>query len=158
MFQDVPASNPFCPWIEELVRRGITTGCAPNLYCPSAFVSRGQMAPFLVKSMDFASEAGMQIAAFGQIRADGSIRNSSPSLVAVTHPATGIYCLEIDPVPTQVGKESTVASAHGENAGFAGALGGVGNEGGCPGGTVPIETRNTAGAAADLRFTFIVPR
>jgi hypothetical protein len=49
-FDDVPASNPFCPWIEELVRRGITTGCAPNLYCPSASVTRAQMAPFLVKT------------------------------------------------------------------------------------------------------------
>ena len=50
MFADVPASNPFCPWIEELVRRGITTGCATNLYCPSASVTRAQMAPFLVKT------------------------------------------------------------------------------------------------------------
>jgi hypothetical protein len=52
MFDDVPATNPFCPWIEELVRRGITTGCAPNLYCPSASVTRAQMAPFLVKATD----------------------------------------------------------------------------------------------------------
>ena len=26
MFTDVPASNPFCSWIEELARRGITAG------------------------------------------------------------------------------------------------------------------------------------
>ena len=50
MFDDVPASNPFCPWIEELVRRGITGGCAPNLYCPSASVTRAQMAPFIIKA------------------------------------------------------------------------------------------------------------
>lgn len=48
MFSDVPANNPFCRWIEELVRRGITTGCGPGTYCPTAPVTRGQMAVFLV--------------------------------------------------------------------------------------------------------------
>jgi hypothetical protein len=52
MFQDVPASSPFCPWIEELVRRGTTAGCAPNLYCPTASVTRAQMAVFLVKVLE----------------------------------------------------------------------------------------------------------
>jgi hypothetical protein len=54
MFNDVPASNPFCPWIEELVRRGITTGCGSGNYCPSASVSRAQMAAFLLKTLDAA--------------------------------------------------------------------------------------------------------
>jgi hypothetical protein len=52
MFTDVPASNPFCPWIEELSRRGITGGCAPGLFCPGDPVSRQQMAVFIVKAMD----------------------------------------------------------------------------------------------------------
>jgi hypothetical protein len=52
MFDDVPASSPFCPFIEELVRRGITTGCGGGNYCPSASVSRAQMAAFLVKVLD----------------------------------------------------------------------------------------------------------
>jgi hypothetical protein len=51
MFNDVPASSPFCPFIEELSRRGITGGCAPSLFCPGAPVTRQQMAVFLVKSM-----------------------------------------------------------------------------------------------------------
>jgi hypothetical protein len=52
MFADVPASSPFCPWIEELSRRGITTGCAPGLFCPFTSVTRQQMAVFIVKAMD----------------------------------------------------------------------------------------------------------
>jgi S-layer family protein len=52
MFNDVPASNPFCPFIEELARRGITGGCGGGNYCPSASVTRAQMATFLVKAMD----------------------------------------------------------------------------------------------------------
>jgi S-layer homology domain len=49
-FNDVPASSPFCPWIEELVRRGITSGCGGDNYCPSASVTRAQMAVFLVRT------------------------------------------------------------------------------------------------------------
>jgi hypothetical protein len=46
-FSDVPCSNPFAPWIEELVRRGITAGCGGGMYCPNNPVTRGQMAVFL---------------------------------------------------------------------------------------------------------------
>jgi hypothetical protein len=49
MFHDVPASSPFCPFIEELVRRGITGGCGGGNYCPNSPVTRAQMAAFLVK-------------------------------------------------------------------------------------------------------------
>ena len=47
LFLDVPATSPFCRWIEELVRRGIVTGCAGGFYCPTAAVSREQMSVFL---------------------------------------------------------------------------------------------------------------
>ncbi len=47
MFGDVPASSPFCKWIEELARRGVVTGCGGGNYCPAAAVSREQMAVFL---------------------------------------------------------------------------------------------------------------
>jgi S-layer homology domain len=52
MFNDVPASSPFCPWIEELARRGITGGCGGSNYCPSASVTRAQMAVFLLKTLE----------------------------------------------------------------------------------------------------------
>jgi hypothetical protein len=47
MFGDVPASSPFCRWIEELARRGVVTGCGGGNYCPSAAVTREQMGVFL---------------------------------------------------------------------------------------------------------------
>jgi len=47
VFADVPASSPFCKWIEELVRRGVVTGCGGGNYCPTANVSREQMGVFL---------------------------------------------------------------------------------------------------------------
>ena len=52
MFSDVPASSPFCPWIEELARRGVVAGCAPNAYCPAAAVSREEMAVFVLRTKE----------------------------------------------------------------------------------------------------------
>jgi hypothetical protein len=52
IFDDVAASDPFAPWIEPIYNEGITGGCsaAPLLYCPASSVTRGQMAPLLVKT------------------------------------------------------------------------------------------------------------
>ncbi len=47
VFGDVPASSPFCKWIEELVRRNVVTGCGGGNYCPTAAVTREQMSVFL---------------------------------------------------------------------------------------------------------------
>jgi hypothetical protein len=47
MFADVPASSPYCRWIEELARRGVVGGCGGGLYCPTAPVTREQMAVFV---------------------------------------------------------------------------------------------------------------
>jgi hypothetical protein len=50
LFQDVPASDPFARWIEELANRGIAAGCSANppLYCPANPTTRAQMAPLLL--------------------------------------------------------------------------------------------------------------
>jgi IPT/TIG domain/S-layer homology domain len=52
IFQDVPAADPFAPWIENLYAEGVTGGCqaAPLLYCPLNPNTRGQMAVFVVKA------------------------------------------------------------------------------------------------------------
>ena len=49
-FDDVPAGDPYAPWIEELYRSGITAGCGGNDYCPHDPNTRGQMAVFLTKT------------------------------------------------------------------------------------------------------------
>jgi hypothetical protein len=53
-FADVPCSNQFAAWIEELVRRGITAGCLASAFCPRAPVQRAEMAVFLVRTFDLA--------------------------------------------------------------------------------------------------------
>jgi len=51
VFNDVPVSNPFAPWIEQLATDGITGGCGTNLYCPNDTVTRAQMAVFIEKAL-----------------------------------------------------------------------------------------------------------
>ena len=49
-FSDVSASNPICPWVQELVRRGVTAGCGGGQYCPNNPVTRSQMSVFLLST------------------------------------------------------------------------------------------------------------
>jgi hypothetical protein len=37
----------FAPWVNELVRRGVTAGCGGGNYCPNDPVTRAQMSVFL---------------------------------------------------------------------------------------------------------------
>jgi len=55
IFGDVPASNPFCPYIEKLYTLNVVGGCQsiPLLYCPTGTVSREQMAKFIVNGFGF---------------------------------------------------------------------------------------------------------
>ena len=51
-FADVPPSDPFCRWIEELARRGVVGGCGGGNYCPTFAVSREQMPVFVLRALD----------------------------------------------------------------------------------------------------------
>lgn len=52
MFDDVPFDSAFCSWIQDLAGRGVTSGCDGDNYCPGNAVSRGQMAIFLLKTLE----------------------------------------------------------------------------------------------------------
>ena len=49
-FNDVPATDPFFPYVQKLKELGITVGCGNNNYCPSQNVTRDQMAAFLARA------------------------------------------------------------------------------------------------------------
>ncbi len=49
-FPDVPCPSTFADWIEALAAEGITTGCGGGNFCPNNFVTRRQMAVFLLKT------------------------------------------------------------------------------------------------------------
>ena len=50
LFGDVPASSPYCRWIEELARRGVVSGCGFGNYCPTDHVTREQMTVFVTQT------------------------------------------------------------------------------------------------------------
>ena len=49
-FNDVPLGHPYYEFIGKLAARGVTLGCGGGNYCPTALVTRGQMAVFLVRA------------------------------------------------------------------------------------------------------------
>lgn len=49
-FTDVDDTSPFCPSVEWMTNRAITTGCAAGLFCPTAPVSRLAQAAFLQRA------------------------------------------------------------------------------------------------------------
>ena len=53
VFNDVPCSSGFAPWINELVAEGITGGCGDGTnYCPTNPVLRQQMAVLLLRAFE----------------------------------------------------------------------------------------------------------
>ena len=49
-FSDVARSNLFYRFIENVFHHGVTAGCGGDQYCPTDFVTRAQMAVFLLKA------------------------------------------------------------------------------------------------------------
>jgi hypothetical protein len=50
-FNDVPPSNVFYAFIEEMAQRQITLGCGGGNYCPAQPVLREQMAAFIIRAL-----------------------------------------------------------------------------------------------------------
>jgi S-layer homology domain len=52
LFADVPTNVWYAPWVEQMYRDGITTGCGinPLRFCPTSPVTRAQLAVFLVRA------------------------------------------------------------------------------------------------------------
>ena len=49
-FTDVPTSQQFYAFIENIFHNGITGGCGAGIYCPTSSVTRAQMSVFLLKA------------------------------------------------------------------------------------------------------------
>jgi hypothetical protein len=52
-FVDVPPSDPFFNYVQEMYYLGITNGCSstPLMYCPAETLTRGEMAVFIVRGL-----------------------------------------------------------------------------------------------------------
>jgi hypothetical protein len=51
VFLDVPKTDPFAGWIEQLWSEGISGGCGTGKFCGSATLTRGTLAVLLLKSV-----------------------------------------------------------------------------------------------------------
>jgi hypothetical protein len=52
LFADVPVGHWAAAWVEQLVDEGVTAGCGGGRYCPNGFVTRAEIAVFLVETFD----------------------------------------------------------------------------------------------------------
>lgn len=50
-FTDVPATSPYFKFIQKMMDQGIWTGCGSDQYCPTAAVTRADMAPMVMRAM-----------------------------------------------------------------------------------------------------------
>ncbi len=50
LFTDVAPTDAGCPGVHYIYKQGVTTGCAPGLFCPDDPTPRWQMAIFLVRA------------------------------------------------------------------------------------------------------------
>jgi hypothetical protein len=50
-FSDVPAGDPYCPWIKQLAADGVTQGCGGGKFCPDETVTRKQLAMLVERGM-----------------------------------------------------------------------------------------------------------
>ena len=103
VFTDVPCSNSFAPWIEELYAEGITGGCGTGTtYCPGNPVTRQQMAAFLLKAEHGSAYAPPACASnpFTDVACPGTFTNWIQQLVAegITGGCGGGYYCPTSPV------------------------------------------------------------
>lgn len=118
MFTDVPATNPFCAWIEELARRGITGGCTETKYCPGNPVTRAQMAAFLVRVLEANRTASASAQAEDQV-----VLDAAPATVletSITVPAGGKTVTAFATIDVFAGDANGGAGCHIAIGGVAG--------------------------------------
>jgi hypothetical protein len=98
--------------------------------------------------------------AWGQVRADASLRPVSSRVVSVSHPTTGLYCVLLRGSPDQSELEGSAVTLAGTTAQalFPHVTNGQGAD--CSGEPSPhlaIRFYSAGGVLADARFSFVVP-
>jgi len=108
-------------------------------------------------SSQFVREGAAAVFASGQIRSNGTIRNS---VGTVTHSQTGFYCVGFSEPVEQERVESTVvglAGAQFEGQDFPRVVNGTGIPNPCDSDELIIKVTDAAGTPTDTRFSFVVP-
>jgi uncharacterized repeat protein (TIGR01451 family) len=80
-FTDVDSADPFCPSVDWLRNRAVTTGCGGSLYCPLLAVSRLGMAAFMNRLGTALTEQPVVVEATG-----GALDPDAGTVVCATGP------------------------------------------------------------------------
>lgn len=96
LFSDVPSTMSGHAAIEAIADAGITVGCAPDRYCPTAPVTREQMAIFLQRGLP--RIAGAQDLTDGVLTGTATVQNSVD--LAVGGNAGGTQFVKVDVAAT----------------------------------------------------------
>ena len=51
VWHDLPATDPYFRFVQQMRDLGFWTGCGATLYCESSMVTRDQMAPMIMRSL-----------------------------------------------------------------------------------------------------------
>ncbi len=91
-FTDVDSTSPFCPNVEWLKNRAVTTGCtSATLYCPTDPVNRLSMAVFMNRlGKALSPQILKRHGALGAITLPGELPDN-PLIVCVTEATTATY-------------------------------------------------------------------
>lgn len=99
-FDDIDDSSAFCANVAWMKNRGITFGCAANLYCPNESVTRIQMAAFISRLQSLLPPTVFD--ASGQVV--GSFLDSGDFTIALYRKAGELYTLPIQRV-SSIGRD-----------------------------------------------------
>ena len=97
-FSDVPDDAWYADAVSRLAAAGITTGCAPGLFCPNNLVTRAEMAVFLTRGLDLPSASPFEFTdvpgdawyadAVSRLAAAGITKGCAPGLFCPHSPVT----------------------------------------------------------------------
>lgn len=104
LFRDVDADGVHGPNIGALADAGVTSGCAPDLFCPQERITRAQMATFLANALDLEPSSTVS---FGDVPAT-SVHAGAINAIAEAGITKG--CGSGDYCPTQSVTRAEMAS------------------------------------------------
>ena len=95
IFLDIAPTDAFCKHAHYLAVQNVTLGCSGNFFCPSAAVSRLEMAGFVAREMVAPGGGGAVPAAYGPDPVTGrsySCSTTAPNIHFTDVPSTDPYC------------------------------------------------------------------
>jgi hypothetical protein len=98
LFSDVTPTSSICRAVHYLAAQNVTTGCAPETFCPNGSVDRETMAAFVARALVAPAGGAAVPETYGPDAVTGrsySCAAASPSLHFTDVPATDPFCKHV---------------------------------------------------------------